>query len=278
MQKKRKLLPYEEYVIIHKGTEKPFSGVYTNHFDAGIYCCKQCEQHLFRSSDKFHSSCGWPSFDDAIEHALALVPDADGKRTEIVCSSCGGHLGHVFYGEGFTEKQTRHCVNSVSLDFIPYQIAYFASGCFWGTEYWFSQVPGVIQTCAGYTGGSLHNPSYEQVCTGLTGHAEAVEVIFDENKVSYNDLMRLFFNTHDPTQLNQQGPDIGEQYRSEIFYVNEEQKQSAEACISTLLKKGIEVVTKCEKFDTFYPAEEIHQSYYQKHAKKPYCHIFRELC
>ena len=281
MKKKRILLPFEEYVILHKGTEPPFTGAYTEYFENGIYTCKQCDQELFASHHKFHSSCGWPSFDDAIEHAVQSVPDADGSRTEIVCSACGGHLGHVFYGEGFTEKNTRHCVNSVSLDFVPeselYETAYFASGCFWGTEYWFSKAPGVIQTRVGYTGGTVSNPSYEQVCAGLTGHAEAVEVIFDPHKTSYRELLHLFFNTHDPTQFNRQGPDVGEQYRSEIFYVNVQQKNDALKCIDILLRKGIEVVTGLTQFDVFYQAEEYHHAYYLKHKKTPYCHIFKEL-
>src|SRR5690606_1812193 len=124
-----------------------------------------------------------------------------------------------------------------------YKTVYFASGCFWGTEYWFSKAPGVIQTRVGYIGGTVSNPSYEQVCAGFTGHAEAVEVIFDPHKTTFSELLHLFFNTHDPTQLNRQGPDVGEQYRSEIFYCTEQQKHEAEICIDVLLRKGIEVVT-----------------------------------
>jgi methionine-R-sulfoxide reductase len=115
----RKLTEFEEYVIIHKGTEKPFTGKFNDHKKKGTYVCKQCGAALYKSSDKFNSGCGWPSFDDEIEGAVKKTPDADGIRTEITCTNCGGHLGHVFYGEGFTEKQTRHCVNSVSIDFIP---------------------------------------------------------------------------------------------------------------------------------------------------------------
>jgi len=115
----RKLTEFEEYVIIHKGTEKPFTGKFNDHKEKGTYVCKQCGAALYKSSDKFNSGCGWPGFDDEIEGAVKKIPDADGIRTEITCTNCGGHLGHVFYGEGFTEKQTRHCVNSVSIDFIP---------------------------------------------------------------------------------------------------------------------------------------------------------------
>ncbi len=281
-----KLTAAQQRIIIRKGTERPFSGKYDDHYENGIYTCARCSAKLYESSSKFKSGCGWPSFDDEIEGAVKHQRDADGVRTEILCNNCGGHLGHVFLGEQMTPKNTRHCVNSLSMNFMPAAEqqetagtakAIFASGCFWGTEYYFNKVPGVISTTVGYIGGHVDNPTYKQVCTGRTGHAEAVEVVYDPEVISYEQLAKLFFETHDFTQLNRQGPDIGTQYRTEIFYLDEEQKQTATQLIQTLKTKRHNVKTKVTQADKFWPAEEYHQDYYDKTKKLPYCHVYRKI-
>jgi peptide methionine sulfoxide reductase msrA/msrB len=277
-----KLNPEEERIIIHKDTERPFTGKYYNHKEAGTYTCKQCGTPLFRSSDKFDSGCGWPSFDDEIPGAVKRTPDADGVRMEITCAKCGGHLGHVFEREGFTPKNTRHCVNSISLEFITasqetaLEKAYFGGGCFWGVEHLLKQSEGVISTRVGYMGGRTKNPTYKQVCYENTGHAEVVEVVFDPKKTSYETLARLFFEIHDPTQINRQGPDIGDQYRSAVFYTNNEQKETAEKLIALLKGRGYNSVTEVVPADTFWVAEDYHQDYYDNTGKQPYCHIYQK--
>jgi len=156
----------------------------------------------------------------------------------------------------------------------PSEHAYFAGGCFWGMQYHFGRVPGVLKTKVGYTGGSVDHPTYEQVCSGKTGHTETLDVLFDPTVTSYEILARLFFEIHDPTQMNRQGPDVGPQYRSAIFYLNENQKKIAETLISILKKKGYDVVTAVEKAKTFWPAETYHQDYYSKNGHTPYCYFY----
>lgn len=268
----------EEEVILHKATEEPFTGALLHNKRPGTYVCRQCDSPLYRSEDKFESGCGWPSFDDEIPGAVKRVPDKDGRRTEIICARCGGHLGHVFAGEGFTSKNVRHCVNSLSMKFVPEQKstktsrAIFAGGCFWGVEYYFKKAKGVIQTTVGYIGGAAKNPSYEEVSSHKTGHAEALEVVFDPTLTTYEELARLFFEIHDPTQVDRQGPDVGNQYRSEIFYLDNEQKAIAEKLIQILKSKGYSVATRVTKAGTFWKAEDYHQDYYSRTKGTPYCH------
>lgn len=300
-QNMKPLTQEEERVIVGKGTEAPFSGRFYAHREDGTYCCRRCGAPLFRSEDKFEAGCGWPSFDDEIPGSVRRQRDADGRRTEILCAACGAHLGHVFTGEGFTSKDTRHCVNSVSLDFTPArnvaaakaadgvspvgeadrtvrekpsqtERAIFAGGCFWGVEYMLGKVKGVRRIRSGYIGGHTENPTYEQVCSHRTGHAEAVEVEFDPAEVSYETLARLFFEIHDPTQLDRQGPDIGDQYRSAIFYTTPEQKTIAEHLIRLLEARGYDVVTDVIPAGRFWPAEAYHQGYYNRRGTHPYCH------
>ncbi len=288
------LTPEEQRIIVRKGTERPFTGKYDDHFEAGTYTCKRCGAKLFESTSKFNSHCGWPSFDEQIPGAVTWQPDADGMRTEIVCANCDGHLGHVFQGEQLTAKNTRYCVNSISMNFIPAgalenpgdsanpneaktETALFASGCFWGTEYHLQRAAGVISTTAGYTGGHVDNPTYQQVCTDKTGHAEAVKVVYDPSQTSYAKLARLFFETHDFTQVNRQGPDVGTQYRSAIFYLNDEQQQAATKMVQLLTQAGFKVATEVTAAGTFWPAEDDHQDYYNKTRKTPYCHIYRPI-
>lgn len=274
------LTPEEEKVIVHKATERPFTGKYENFKGKGTYVCKRCNAPLYRSESKFDSRCGWPSFDDEIIGAVKRIADADGLRTEIVCAKCGAHLGHVFTGEGFTAKNVRHCVNSISMNFIPdkektmTETAYFAGGCFWGVEHFFRKEPGVVSTRVGYMGGHTSNPTYKEVCSGTTGHAETMEVVFDPAQTTFEKLARLFFEIHDPTQVNHQGPDFGEQYRSAVFYTGDEQKKTAEKLIGLLKGKGFAVATELTKAGTFWPAEEYHQDYYAKTGKRPYCHAY----
>lgn len=276
--KYNELTDLEKKVIEQKGTEHPFTGIYTDHFEKGVYKCKKCSEPLFESSDKFHSNCGWPSFDDALEGKVKEQPDADGRRTEILCANCEAHLGHVFLGEGYTEENVRHCVNSISLTFQPEEIqpekAYFAGGCFWGVEYHFQKLEGVISTSVGYMGGHHKDPGYYDVTTGTTGHSEAIEIIYDPIKVNYEELAKLFFEIHDPTQINRQGPDIGHQYRSAVYYANKEQKETVQKLIVILEEKGYNVVTEVEPAIRFYPAEDYHQDYYEKKGSLPYCHVY----
>ncbi len=280
----KELTPFERSVIQDKGTELPFSGEYLYNKAGGIYHCRQCDAPLYLSEHKFESMCGWPSFDDEIPGAVRRSPDADGVRTEITCVVCGGHLGHVFEGEGHTDKNIRHCVNSVSMMFRPVEgetatrpdieTAVFGGGCFWGVEYMMQRVPGVVSVRPGYMGGHARQPSYEQVCTGTTGHAEVVKVDFNPKTVSYETLAKLFFEIHDPTQEDGQGPDIGEQYRSVVFYTSEEQRQTAEKLVRELKEKGYGVVTRIERARTFWPAEDYHRDYYNGKGTTPYCHAY----
>ncbi|MFA6930275.1 MAG: bifunctional methionine sulfoxide reductase B/A protein [Lentisphaeria bacterium] len=271
----------EKQVLLLQGTERPFSGKYHDFFALGIYCCRKCGAPLYYSDDKFSSGCGWPAFDDEIPGAVKRLQDADGRRTEIRCASCQGHLGHIFHDENLTAKNTRHCVNSVSLVFEPQpngrlKQAVFAGGCFWGVEVLLQSQTGVLAAISGYSGGTLDNPSYRQVCTGQTGHMEAVSVIYDSQQTDFEKLCRYFLEIHDPTQQDRQGPDLGKQYASAIFYLDSEQQQSAYRLVEILRKKGYDMQTRILPFQRFWQAEKEHQDYYQKNGKQPYCHRWQK--
>ena len=309
----------EADVLLRKATEPPYTGKYLDNHEAGTYICRQCGMPLYHSKDKFESGCGWPSFDTELPGAVRRVPDADGHRVEIVCANCGGHLGHVFEGEGFTDKNIRHCVNSLSMSFAPAgsdaekaalarfaaktgssaaapaanpaaakasessagqkaasggcsATAIVAGGCFWGVEDAFQKLPGVCEAVSGYTGGHTVNPSYEDVCRGDTGHAEAVLVRYDPARATYEQILRRFFEIHDPTQLNRQGPDWGEQYRSAVFYENAAQRAVAEKLVARLRALGYDVVTQLAPAGPFYAAEAYHQDFASRTGRGA-CHM-----
>ncbi len=285
---KTKSLPKEVFnVLINKATERPNTGKYTNYSKdiLGTYICRLCGLALFQSDNKFTSSCGWPSFEDEINQNVKKTLDTDGRRTEIVCNRCNGHLGHIFHGEFHTSKNTRYCVNSLSVDFIANNTtvldteeAIIAAGCFWGVEYLFQKQSGVLFTEVGYTGdNSIDHPNYDLICSGKTKHVEALRIIYDPNIINYEAIIKLFFEIHNFEQINGQGPDIGYQYLSKIFYYNEEQKNKAAEIIKLLADKNYKVATILEPAYAFWPAEDYHQEYYLKNNKQPYCHIRKKI-
>ncbi len=287
-------LDEETYRITQKaGTEQAFCGTLLDNKMQGTYSCVVCGLPLFSSDHKFDSGSGWPSFyrefdpEHVARHAdnsIAFMP-----RVEIDCARCGAHLGHVF-DDGPKPTGERHCLNSASLVFtekgseLPAQhtakgatrteTAYFAGGCFWGVEHYFQKGEGVIDAISGYMQGRTSDPTYKEICYEDTGHAEAVKVVFDPERISYEELLRAFFVMHDPTQLNRQGPDVGDQYRSGIYYTSGAQKEKAESYIKELAGSGKyrrPIVTEVQEAQTFWPAEDYHQDYIVKTGRA--CHV-----
>ncbi len=280
----RAQLTPEQFAIARaQGTERPFCGTLLDNKKEGVYACVCCALPLFASSSKFDSGTGWPSFFRAIadENVLERRDGSHGMvRVEILCARCDAHLGHVF-DDGPRPTGRRHCVNSESLAFTPIEsvatladpaaapapsraTAVLAGGCFWCVEAVFEELDGVIDAISGYAGGSADMANYEAVCGGRTGHAEAVQIIYDPEKIDYEKLLEVHFATHDPTTLDRQGNDRGTQYRSAIFWANEEERRIAEAFIEDLTDAKAfpnPIVTKLEPLREFFPAESYHQNY-----------------
>jgi peptide methionine sulfoxide reductase msrA/msrB len=304
-QWKKELTP-EQYQVLRQGrTEPPFTGKYNDFWESGAYVCAGCGTPLFLSESKYDHGTGWPSFKSPVDEKNLVYKDDFSlvmKRVEVRCAVCGAHLGHVF-DDGPAPTYVHYCINSAAMKFVPRdeagpeksggaqgetsgppekgpsgpaadappkaETATFAAGCFWGVEYKLGQIPGVLSTAVGYTAGKTANPTYEDVCTDRTGHAEAVELSFDPAKVSYEELVRRFFGIHDPTQVNRQGPDRGTQYRSAIFYHDEKQKQIAEKVMAELRvsrRYKRPLATELVPAGTFYRAEDYHQKYFEKHG------------